>query len=61
MGYSPWGHKELDTTEVTERVHVHTAPLLRLASGPLFVPLLMSMSEVFSVPFLYFNKTLLHK
>ena len=19
MGYSPWGHKELDTTEVTER------------------------------------------
>ena len=23
MCYSPQGHKELDTTEVTERVHAH--------------------------------------
>ena len=23
-GYSPWGHKESDTTEVVERVHTHT-------------------------------------
>ena len=22
MGYSPWGHKELDITEVTKHVHV---------------------------------------
>ena len=60
-GYCPQGHKQLDKTEVTECVHVHIAPFLRLASGPLFIPLLMSMSEVFSVPFLHFNKTLLHK
>ena len=25
-GYSPWGHKESDTTEVTEHAHVHTIP-----------------------------------
>ena len=24
MGYSPWGHKELDMTEVTGRAHTHT-------------------------------------
>ena len=24
MGYSPWGHKELDTTEVTQHTHTHT-------------------------------------
>ena len=23
MGYSPWGHKESDTTEVTEHTRVH--------------------------------------
>ena len=23
MGYSPWGHKELDMTEVTGRTHTH--------------------------------------
>ena len=23
VGYSPWGHKELDTTEVTEHTHTH--------------------------------------
>ena len=37
--------------------------LIRLASGALdiyIIPLLMSMSEAFSV-LLYFNKTLLHK
>ena len=28
-----WGHKELDMTEVTECVHVHIAPSLRLESG----------------------------
>ena len=22
-GYSPWGHKEVDTTEVTEHAHAH--------------------------------------
>ena len=22
MGYSPWGYKELDMTEVTERTHI---------------------------------------
>ena len=24
MGYSPWGHKESDTSEVTLHAHVHT-------------------------------------
>ena len=24
MGYSPFGHKALDTTEVTEHAHTHT-------------------------------------
>ena len=24
MGYSPWGHKELDTTEVTQHTYTHT-------------------------------------
>ena len=28
-----WGHKESDMTEVTECVHVHIAPSLRLESG----------------------------
>ena len=23
-GYSPWGHKELDTTQVTEHARTHT-------------------------------------
>ena len=23
VGYSPWGHKELDTTEVTEHTHLY--------------------------------------
>ena len=23
VGYSPWGHKELDTTEVTQHTHTH--------------------------------------
>ena len=23
VGYSPWGHKESDTTEVTEHIHIH--------------------------------------
>ena len=34
--------------------------LIRLGSSALLVPLLMSVSEAFSVPF-HFNKTLLHK
>ena len=25
MGYSPWGCKEMDTTEVTEHAHTRTA------------------------------------
>ena len=29
-GYSPWGHKELDTTEVTE--HAHTRAVGRVWS-----------------------------
>ena len=33
----------------------------RFLGGAHSVPLLMSMSEAFSVPFFYFNKTLLHK
>ena len=24
VGYSPWGHKELGITEVTEHTHTHT-------------------------------------
>ena len=24
VGFSPWGHKELDTTEVTWHTHTHT-------------------------------------
>ena len=24
MGYSPWGHKDSDTTEATEHTHTHT-------------------------------------
>ena len=48
-------------TEVNEHAHVHITPLLTLASGALFVLLVMSMSEAFSVPFLYFSKTLLCK
>ena len=31
MGYSPWGHKELDTTEATEHTCMHT-------SNPLYSP-----------------------
>ena len=27
MGYSPWGHKELDTIEITEHAHMQ-APFL---------------------------------
>ena len=40
---------------------MYIIPLLRLVRGSLSVSLLMSMSEAFSVPFLYFNKTLLYK
>ena len=25
VGYSPWGHKGLDTTEVTEHAHMHAS------------------------------------
>ena len=32
MGYSPWGHKELDTTEVTQHTHTHTQMILSLKS-----------------------------
>ena len=33
--------------------------LLRLTRGPLSAPLLMSMSEAFSIPLTYFSKILL--
>ena len=39
----------------------YITPLLRLARGALSIPLLMSMSEVVSLSFFHFNKTLLHK
>ena len=32
VGYSPWGHKELDTTEVTE--HTKTGNTYDLPGGP---------------------------
>ena len=28
-GYSPWGHKELDTTKATSHTHTHTPPQVR--------------------------------
>ena len=28
-GYSPWGHKELDTTEATEHTHKYNLALIR--------------------------------
>ena len=28
VGYSPWGPKESDTTEVTYQAHMHTLPQL---------------------------------
>ena len=31
MGYSPWGHKESDTTEVTEHAHREHCILLNIA------------------------------
>ena len=34
MGYSPWGHKELDTTEATEQLNVNHSKIPNL-SGPL--------------------------
>ena len=30
MGYSPWGHKELDTTEATEYTCTESAPQRRI-------------------------------
>ena len=33
VGYSPWGHKELDTTEVTEHTHMHVNTNAFLFSG----------------------------
>ena len=39
---------------------MYITPLLTLARGYSFCPLLMSVSEAFSIPFI-FNKTLLHK
>ena len=40
-----------DWTELNNQLKKHIAPLLRLVSGALSVPLLMSMSEAFSSPF----------
>ena len=31
-GYSPWGHKELDTTETTEHAHTHSQGVINLSS-----------------------------
>ena len=29
VGYSPWGHKELDTTGVSEHIHMHIPGFLK--------------------------------
>ena len=39
MGYSPWGHKESDTAEVTECTHARRTRALfppELSAGPTF-------------------------
>ena len=44
-GYSPWGHKELDTTEATEHTHAcHMLTLLTYLSSLLLFHLLSSSS-----------------
>ena len=34
MGYSPWGHKESDTTELLTHTHTHTHPSFAAFSEP---------------------------
>ena len=54
-----WSRKELDTTEWLNWTEINNlkkyiTPLLRLVRGAFPIPCLMSTSEVFSVPFLFF-------
>ena len=36
VGYSPWGHKESDTTEATEHTHMHICNLHNIVHQPYF-------------------------
>ena len=53
MGYSPWGHKESDTTEVTEHAHMHSSP--KLPSHPGCHITLSKFPVVYSRPLLVFH------
>ena len=44
MGYSPQGHKESDTAEVTE--HAHTPLFMYLQPPPAHLPLCLDFSEM---------------
>ena len=37
MGYSPWGHKESDTTEVTGHTRMHICNLYNSVHQPYFI------------------------
>ena len=53
MGYSPWGHKELDTTEHT---HIYTYQVMHWRAGgrtPILIPLLTKPSLLFSISLIF--------
>ena len=50
MGYSPWGHKELDKTEVTE----HACAQTKLNVRRLDVLNVFSMYDTFDFRWVYF-------
>ena len=37
VGYSPWGHRESDMTEVTEHTHMHICNLHNIVPQPYFI------------------------